>query len=146
MNQLSLSRNWDFRLDDQTSWRQIGVPGCWEQIGVRKDLSGPAWYRTSFTIPLEWSGKRIWLRFGAVSYHCAIFVNGQALGSHTLVADSAETAFCAYTSAAALLGVALNAGLGWWQADPIAGLVIAALAVKEGVEAFEHGEGDQDGG
>lgn len=71
---------------------------------------------------------------------------GQALGSHTLVADSAETAFCAYTSAAALLGVALNAGLGWWQADPIAGLVIAALAVKEGVEAFEHGEDDQDDG
>ncbi len=63
---------------------------------------------------------------------------GQALGNRTLVADSAETAFCAATSAATLLGIALNAGLGWWQADPIAALVIAALAVREGFEAWEN--------
>jgi divalent metal cation (Fe/Co/Zn/Cd) transporter len=62
---------------------------------------------------------------------------GRALGNRTLVADSAETAFCAATSAATLAGVGLNAWAGWWQADPIAGLVIAALAVKEGIEAFE---------
>jgi divalent metal cation (Fe/Co/Zn/Cd) transporter len=62
---------------------------------------------------------------------------GRALGNRTLIADSAETAFCAATSAATLLGVGLNAWAGWWQADPIAGLVIAALAVKEGLEAFE---------
>ena len=62
---------------------------------------------------------------------------GQALGNRTLIADSAETAFCAATSAATLLGVGLNAWAGWWQADPIAGLAIAALAVNEGIEAFE---------
>jgi divalent metal cation (Fe/Co/Zn/Cd) transporter len=62
---------------------------------------------------------------------------GQALGNRTLIADSAETAFCAATSAATLLGVGLNAWAGWWQADPIAGLAIAALAVKEGIEAWE---------
>ena len=62
---------------------------------------------------------------------------GRALGNRTLIADSAESALCAATSAAALAGVGLNAWAGWWQADPIAGLVIAALAVKEGVEAFE---------
>ena len=62
---------------------------------------------------------------------------GQALGNRTLIADSAETAFCAATSAATLLGVGLNAWTGWWQADPIAALVIAALAVKEGIEAWE---------
>lgn len=61
---------------------------------------------------------------------------GQALGNRTLVADSAETAFCAFTSAAALLGVGLNAAVGWWWADPAAALVIAGLAVKEGREAF----------
>jgi len=88
--QILLSGDWDFRLDSETAWRLIGVPGCWEQIGVRKDLSGPAWYRTSFTPPADWVGKRIWLRFGAVSYHCAIFVNGQALGSHTGLWDSFE--------------------------------------------------------
>ena len=62
---------------------------------------------------------------------------GQALGNRTLVADSAETAFCAFTSAAALLGVGLDAWLGWWWADPAAALVIAALAVKEGLECWE---------
>jgi divalent metal cation (Fe/Co/Zn/Cd) transporter len=62
---------------------------------------------------------------------------GQALGNRTLVADSAETAFCAFTSAAALLGVGLNAWLRWWWADPAAALIIAALAVKEGIECWE---------
>jgi divalent metal cation (Fe/Co/Zn/Cd) transporter len=66
---------------------------------------------------------------------------GQALHNRALIADSAETAFCAFTSGAALLGVGLNSWLGWWWADPAAALVIAALAVKEGIEAFEH---DQD--
>ncbi len=64
---------------------------------------------------------------------------GQALGTRTLVAESAETFFCAYTSAAALAGVGLNTALGWWWADPAAALVIAALAVKEGLEAW-HGD------
>jgi len=62
---------------------------------------------------------------------------GQQLGNRTLVADSAETAFCAFTSAAALLGVGLNAWLGWWWADPAAALIMAALAVKEGIECWE---------
>jgi len=65
---------------------------------------------------------------------------GKALGNRTLVADSAETAFCAFTSAAALLGVSLNAWLGWWWADPAAALIIAALAVKEGIECWEREE------
>jgi divalent metal cation (Fe/Co/Zn/Cd) transporter len=63
---------------------------------------------------------------------------GQALGNRTLTADSAETAFCAFTSAAALTGLGLNAWLGWWWADPAAALVIAVLAVREGVEAWKH--------
>ncbi len=66
---------------------------------------------------------------------------GQALGNRTLIADSAETAFCAYTSAATLAGVGLNTALGWWWADPLAALVIAALAVKEGIEAW-HDDDD----
>lgn len=62
---------------------------------------------------------------------------GHQLGNRTLVADSAETAFCAFTSAAALLGVGLHAWLGWWWADPAAALIIAALAVREGIECWE---------
>src|SRR6266851_1409579 len=41
-------------------------------------------------------------------------------------------------TAAALIGLGLNAWLGWWWADPAAALVIAALAVREGFEAWEH--------
>jgi len=63
---------------------------------------------------------------------------GLALANRTLVADAAESAFCVFTSAAALLGVGLNARLGWWWADPAAALVIAALAVREGLEAWEN--------
>jgi divalent metal cation (Fe/Co/Zn/Cd) transporter len=63
---------------------------------------------------------------------------GKALGNRTLVADSAETAFCAFTAAAALLGVGLNTWLGWWWADPAAALIIAALAVKEGIECWQE--------
>ena len=63
---------------------------------------------------------------------------GRALGNRTLMADAAESAFCAFTSAAALAGLGLNSWLGWWWADPAAALVIAALAVREGLEAWEE--------
>ena len=64
---------------------------------------------------------------------------GQQLGNQALIADAAESAFCAFPSAAALLGLGLNAWLGWWWADPAAAIIIAALAVKEGLEAWEDG-------
>jgi len=65
---------------------------------------------------------------------------GRALGSHAVVADSTQTLLCTYLSAVLLVGLVLNATLGWGWADPIAGLVIAAVAVREGVEAWK-GEG-----
>jgi divalent metal cation (Fe/Co/Zn/Cd) transporter len=61
---------------------------------------------------------------------------GQRLGSATVVAESAETFLCAYLSAVLLAGLVLNATLGWWWADPVAGLVIAARALREGSEAW----------
>ncbi len=64
---------------------------------------------------------------------------GQALGNQALIADSAETALCAFTSAATLAGVGLNAGARWWWADPAAALAIAALAAREGLEAWHGG-------
>lgn len=65
---------------------------------------------------------------------------GKALGSSAVVADSTQTLLCTYLSAVLLVGLVLNATLGWTWADPIAGLVIAAVAVREGVEAW-RGEG-----
>jgi divalent metal cation (Fe/Co/Zn/Cd) transporter len=61
---------------------------------------------------------------------------GRQLGSATAVADSKQTLLCSYLSGVLLLGLVLNASLGWWWADPIAALVIAAVAVKEGREAW----------
>jgi len=61
---------------------------------------------------------------------------GEELGSATVVAESSETRLCAYLSAALLAGLALNAVLGWWWADPLAGLGIAAVAAREGREAW----------
>lgn len=65
---------------------------------------------------------------------------GRALGSNAVVADSTQTLLCTYLSAVLLLGLVLNATLGWYWADPIAGVVIAAVAVKEGRQAW-RGEG-----
>lgn len=61
---------------------------------------------------------------------------GRELGSHSAVADSKQTLLCSYMSAALLLGLVANAVLGWWWADPVAALVIAVLAVREGVNAW----------
>lgn len=60
---------------------------------------------------------------------------GRALHSSAVVADSTQTLLCTYMSAALLIGLVLNAALGWAWADPAAGLVIAGLAVKEGLNA-----------
>ncbi len=65
---------------------------------------------------------------------------GRALGSNAVVADSTQTLLCTYLSAVLLVGLVLNATLGWSWADPIAGLVIAAVALKEGRDAW-RGEG-----
>lgn len=61
---------------------------------------------------------------------------GRELGSVSAVADSKQTLLCTYLSAVVLVGLLLNAWLGWSWADPIAGLVIAAVAAKEGREAW----------
>jgi divalent metal cation (Fe/Co/Zn/Cd) transporter len=61
---------------------------------------------------------------------------GTELGSASAVADSKQTLLCAYLSAALLVGLLLNALLGWAWADAVAALVIAGFAVREGVEAW----------
>jgi divalent metal cation (Fe/Co/Zn/Cd) transporter len=66
----------------------------------------------------------------------------RALGSRALEADSKETFVCAYLSLALLLGLALNAQLGWWWADPAAALAMLPLIVHEGWEAIETARQD----
>lgn len=61
---------------------------------------------------------------------------GRELGSATVVADSTQTLLCTYLSTVLLAGLALNAFLGWSWADPAVALVVAAVAVREGVQAW----------
>lgn len=61
---------------------------------------------------------------------------GRELGSASAVADSKQTLLCTYLSAVLLVGLVLNSTLGWTWADPLAALIIAAVAVKEGIEAW----------
>ncbi|MEW2391045.1 cation transporter [Streptomyces venezuelae] len=62
---------------------------------------------------------------------------GRELGSASAVADSKQTLLCTYLSAVLLVGLVLNATVGWSWADPIAALVFATIAVKEGRDAWQ---------
>ncbi|MFE9393606.1 cation transporter [Streptomyces sp. NPDC006784] len=62
---------------------------------------------------------------------------GRELGSATAVADSKQTLLCTYLSAVVLLGLLANWLLRWSWADPVAALTVAALAVKEGRDAWQ---------
>ena len=59
-----------------------------------------------------------------------------ALDSDALAADSRQADFCAYLSAILLVGLSLNALLGWWWADPAAGLLMAPIIAKEGIDGL----------
>lgn len=65
---------------------------------------------------------------------------GRALGSGAVVADGTQTLLCTCLSAVLLVGLLLDATLGWYWADPVAALVIAAIAAREGREAW-RGDG-----
>jgi divalent metal cation (Fe/Co/Zn/Cd) transporter len=59
-----------------------------------------------------------------------------ALGSRAVVSEARQTELCAWLSGVLLLGLAANAVLGWWWADPIAALAIAAVAGHEALETW----------
>jgi divalent metal cation (Fe/Co/Zn/Cd) transporter len=58
------------------------------------------------------------------------------VGSGAMHADSRQTDFCMYLSAILLGGLLLNALIGWWWADPVAGLVMVPIIAKEGVDGI----------
>ena len=58
------------------------------------------------------------------------------VGSRALVAEARQTSLCAYLSAIVLGGLALNALLGWWWADPVAALCMVPIIAREGVEGL----------
>jgi divalent metal cation (Fe/Co/Zn/Cd) transporter len=58
------------------------------------------------------------------------------LGSAATAGDAAQSWLCAISAAAVVVSILANAAFGWWWLDPIAGLGIAGLAVREGREAW----------
>ena len=64
----------------------------------------------------------------------------ERINSKALAADSRETLVCTYLSVATLLGLGANALLGWWWADPIAGLALVFLIAREGWEILRNKE------
>ena len=67
---------------------------------------------------------------------------GKALGSKSLVADSKETLACTVLSVALLAGLSANYLFGFWQADPIVGIIVAAYLIKEGYETYTEDDED----
>jgi len=61
---------------------------------------------------------------------------GRRLGSSATVSEAAQNQICAYLSMALLVGLLANAVAGWWWADPVAALAIAAVAAKEGIDSW----------
>jgi len=67
------------------------------------------------------------------------FKTGKSIGSKSLLADSKQTLVCLFMSISLLIGLCLNYLFGFWQADPIVGLIIVAFLFREGYEIiFEH--------
>jgi divalent metal cation (Fe/Co/Zn/Cd) transporter len=64
------------------------------------------------------------------------FRTGRELGSRSVQADAKQLLLCIYLSGTVLVGLLLNSLLGWAWADSVAALVVAILAIREGIEAW----------
>ena len=60
----------------------VTVPGCWEAQVPRPYRIITAWYHRRFDVPAEWEDGRLLIRFGAVMYRCAVWLNGHPVGGH----------------------------------------------------------------
>ena len=81
---ISLNGTWDFNPGngkDQYS-EKIEVPGEWEMQGYKLAKGNIAFYRRSFSIPEDWKGNRVKIRFDGISSNALVKVNGKSVGSH----------------------------------------------------------------
>ncbi len=81
-----LNKNYCPMPAEDSTWGRIPVPGCWEAYGFcrpKYDSPDPltGYYRTTFSVPAEWKGMRIVLRFDGVLYGYVLWVNGKKAGS-----------------------------------------------------------------
>ena len=71
---------------------------------------------------------------------CKKYQTGKAINSRSLVADSKETLACSFLSVALLIGLGANYLFGFWQSDPIVGILISAFLIREGFETLKGDE------
>ncbi len=84
---------------------------------------------------IVWTGATALVMFGLAAGKDR---TGRALGNPVLVSEGRVTLVDGLLATAVLGGLALNAALGWWWADPVAGLVIVAYGVREGSGTLRH--------
>lgn len=60
---------------------------------------------------------------------------GRALGARSVEADSRQTQACVYLSFVVLVGLLLNAAIGWWWADSVAAFAVVGFLIREGIDA-----------
>ena len=90
-----LSGFWDVRFDAEDrgqaeGWgegfeggKPIAVPSSWnDQFADGRDFLGPAWYKTTFTLPQSWRERQALLRFDSVNYAARVWLNGREVGDH----------------------------------------------------------------
>lgn len=95
-NSYNLGGVWKYKLDeidqgkrqswysmdtDYTTWKDMNIPTNWHLTEVG-DYHGTIWFKTDFEVPLEYVGKKLYLRFAGVDYFADCWLNGQFLGSH----------------------------------------------------------------
>ena len=79
---LLLNGDWQFRFAPQGKWNTVQVPGELAMQGYAIEHDTPYLYRKSFTLPADYKGKRVILRFDGVYSHAVLSVNGKQVREH----------------------------------------------------------------
>ena len=141
----SVAAQWRLRIDHHTERRARAELVTRRVIGV-SFLALAAW------VAYE-AAEALWLReaparstVGVVVLALSVVVMpllarakrrvARALDSSALAAEATQTSLCAYLSAIALAGVALNTLASWWWADPVAALAMVPIITREGIEGL----------
>ena len=79
---VNLNGKWQFRLNSRSKWTSIEVPGeaVMQGFGIKHDV--PFFYQRRFTVPADYAGKTIILRFDGVYGHAILYVNGKKVREH----------------------------------------------------------------
>lgn len=132
---------WQFTRKDPEQWekttvRAIGIAffalAAYVTIDAVLSLTG--------TLQVEHSPVGIGIAVASLIVMPALawfeYRTGRELGSQSVQADAKQLVLCIYLSGTVLIGLLLNTLFGWMWADSVAALVVAALAIREGIEAW----------